>query len=96
MPNVYVLKDHLKAHETFDVDIKGKIYHIPHSGKLGREDLKTFKAIQNGDYEAMYELLGHLIGEEVANSLNLEELEAIYKGWMSFIKEAEGATLGES
>ena len=96
MPNVYVLKDHLKEHKTFDVEIKGKVYKIPHSSKLGREDLKTLKAIQNGDYEAMYDLLGRLIGQEIADSLSLEELEAFYQGWMNSVKEAEGATVGES
>lgn len=95
MPNVFVLKDHLKERKDFNVEIAGKVYTIPHTSKLDYKDVSTLTKIQAGDYGAMYDLLTRYIGADVSKSLNIGELEALYKGWTEFIKETEGATLGE-
>ena len=96
MANVFVLKDHLKAKTDFQIEIEGKVYTIPHSEKLDRKDLKIIKDIETGNTEAMYELLGRYIGQDVADALNYGEIRAIYQGWTDFIKESEGVTPGES
>ncbi len=95
MPNVFVLKDHLKERKDFNVEIAGKVYTIPHIKKFGRDELAELSKAQKGDYDAMYGLMGLYIGQNVANGLSYEELEALYQGWSDFIKETEGTTLGE-
>ena len=92
---VFVLKDHLKEKKDFQAEIKGKVYTIPHSSKLDRQDMKTIKEIDGGNTDAMYDLLGRYIGQDVADGLNFGEIQAIYLGWTDFIKESEGVTLGE-
>lgn len=95
MPNVFVLKDHLKERKDFNVEIAGKVYTIPHIKKFDRDDMAELLKAQKGDYDAMYVLIGRYIGQDVANGLNIGELEALFVGWSDFIKETEGATLGE-
>lgn len=96
MAGVFVLKDHLKERKDFQTEIEGKVYTIPHSEKLDRKDLKLVKEIETGNAEAMYELLGRYIGQDVADALNFGEIRTIYQGWTDFIKESEGVTPGES
>lgn len=97
MPNVFVLKDHLKKVEDFEVEIRdGVVKKLPHGNHLKREDLKLITAIDAGNADALYEFLGKFLGQEDADALNYGELEAIYQGWLEFIKASSGVSMGES
>lgn len=96
MPNVFVLKDHLAKIEDFTVEIEGKKYQIPNAKKLKRKDLQLLKKVESGDTDVLYEFLGTYVGQDVADELTIAELEAIYTAWSKFIKDSQGATLGES
>lgn len=96
MPNVFVLKDHLAKIEDFTVEIEGKKYQIPNAKKLKRKDLQLLKKVESGDTDVLYEFLGTYVGQDVADELTIAELEAIYTAWSQFIKDSQGATLGES
>lgn len=96
MPNVFVLKDHLPKVEKFEVEINGKVYSIPNGKNLKRKDLAFLNKIEGGDTEALYDFLGQFIGQDVADDLDLGELEAIYTAWSKSVQEANGVSLGES
>lgn len=96
MPNVFILKDHLPKIEDFTVEIEGKKYKIPNAKKLKRGDLKLLNSIESGNTDVLYDFLGKYIGQDVADELTIAELEAIYMAWSQFIKDSQGASLGES
>lgn len=96
MPNVFVLKDHLPKIEDFTVEIEGNKYKIPNAKKLKRGDLKLLNSIESGNTDVLFDFLGKYIGQDVADELTIAELEAIYMAWSQFIKDSQGASLGES
>ena len=96
MPKVFVLKDHLPKIEDFTVEIEGKKYKIPNAKKLKRSDLKLLNSIENGNTDVLFDFLGKYIGQDVADELTIAELEAVYMAWSQFIKDSQGASLGES
>lgn len=96
MPNVFILKDYLPKIEDFTVEIEGKKYKIPNAKKLKRGDLKLLNSIESGNTDVLFDFLGKYIGQDVADELTIAELEAIYMAWSQFIKDSQGASLGES
>lgn len=90
MPNEITLKR--KKTEVLKVNIDGKSYSIPLGTSLGYKELAKL----NNQDEIMKFFEKHL-GEEVMDTLSLDDLKQIIEAWANATKEqSSGTSLGES
>lgn len=90
MPNELTLKR--KKTEVLKVNIDGKTYSIPLGTSLGWKQLS--KLNEQEEIMKFFEL--HL-GEEVMDTLSLDDLRQIIDAWATATKEqTNGSSLGES
>lgn len=94
------LNDYKKPKEVEDVlevTIGDGIYNIPLGNILPVKEYKALRKAQKAeDEDAISEFLARYLGEEVVDTLTMEQLTAIYDAWGKATLEACGQTTGES
>jgi len=101
MPTTLNLNDHKKKQTVEDVlEVKygNETYRIPLGNTLTLKEYKSLKkAYKDDDEDAIVDFLSKYMGNDVAESLHIDELCAIFEAWSKATSEASrGLTPGES
>lgn len=77
--------------DVLTVNIGEASYNIPLAGAIPYAKLKTLK-----NDESVFAFLCEYIPEDVADTLTIDDIKAIFSAWTEATKKAEGISLGES